>query len=240
MLFLAVFCGFLAENFREHKVEEIREKKYMRALLSDLRSDTALINRCKAQITYVINGHDSLENTLEIAIDNPTFLEKIYYENTVYTLNDFSVNWTEGTLQELKGSGNVRLVTKPGVKEGIQKYETVKQWCNDQHNFSNESVLRTHYFGNDIFDITYYKKYNDFIQNGWPETIYEPFEIVKKYIADNPRLLTNDKIILKKYLRLVNNEKGQMIIYRNYVESAEEEALKLINTINEQYKFKTQ
>jgi len=32
MLFLAVFCGFLAENFREHQVEHNREKKFMASL----------------------------------------------------------------------------------------------------------------------------------------------------------------------------------------------------------------
>ena len=36
MLFLAVFCGFLAENQREHMVEHQREKQYMESLLSDL------------------------------------------------------------------------------------------------------------------------------------------------------------------------------------------------------------
>ncbi len=33
MLFLAVFCGFLAENQREHMVEHKREKQYMQSML---------------------------------------------------------------------------------------------------------------------------------------------------------------------------------------------------------------
>jgi hypothetical protein len=37
MLFLAVFCGFLAENQREHMVEHQREIKYMNSLIKDLR-----------------------------------------------------------------------------------------------------------------------------------------------------------------------------------------------------------
>ena len=41
MLFLAVFCGFLAENQREHFVEHQREKKYAASLLEDLKKDTA-------------------------------------------------------------------------------------------------------------------------------------------------------------------------------------------------------
>jgi hypothetical protein len=38
MLFLAVFCGFLAENFREHQVEHRREKSYIKSLVKTLNS----------------------------------------------------------------------------------------------------------------------------------------------------------------------------------------------------------
>ncbi|HMG69294.1 MAG TPA: hypothetical protein VK588_16465 [Chitinophagaceae bacterium] len=31
MLFLAVFCGFLAENWREHIVDQEREKQYVKS-----------------------------------------------------------------------------------------------------------------------------------------------------------------------------------------------------------------
>ena len=41
MLFLAVFCGFLAENFREHQVEKERGKQYLHSLIEDLRNDTS-------------------------------------------------------------------------------------------------------------------------------------------------------------------------------------------------------
>src|SRR6187551_69204 len=43
MLFLAVFCGFLAENQREHIVENQREKKFARRLLSDIREDSTFL-----------------------------------------------------------------------------------------------------------------------------------------------------------------------------------------------------
>src|SRR5260221_7369494 len=40
MLFLAVFAGFLAENFREHQVEKQRGKQYIQSLYEDLKTDT--------------------------------------------------------------------------------------------------------------------------------------------------------------------------------------------------------
>ena len=44
MLFLAVFCGFLAENQREHMVEHKREEKFAKRLLSDLGEDSVFLN----------------------------------------------------------------------------------------------------------------------------------------------------------------------------------------------------
>jgi hypothetical protein len=49
MLFLAVFCGFMAENQREHMVENQREKKYMQSLASDLAADTLRLSNILQQ-----------------------------------------------------------------------------------------------------------------------------------------------------------------------------------------------
>ena len=50
MLFLAVFCGFLAENQREHFVEHNREKQYMRSLMEDLETDTVELHAAMDKI----------------------------------------------------------------------------------------------------------------------------------------------------------------------------------------------
>ena len=44
MLFLAVFCGFLAEYQLEHKIEKNREKQFMLSMIGDLKEDTSLLN----------------------------------------------------------------------------------------------------------------------------------------------------------------------------------------------------
>ncbi len=45
MLFLAVFCGFLAEYLLEHKIEREREKQFMGSLISDLKDAAIKIDR---------------------------------------------------------------------------------------------------------------------------------------------------------------------------------------------------
>src|ERR1700751_1530020 len=74
MLFLAVFLGFVAENVREHLVESNKEKEYMHSLLSDIKTDTAIINKsvhynkrvCKADsiLLTLLQARDKDSQTL--------------------------------------------------------------------------------------------------------------------------------------------------------------------------------
>jgi len=60
MLFLAVFCGFLAENVREHRIENAREKKYIGSVLTDLRSDTSWMDKYMKDQQASIQAFDSV------------------------------------------------------------------------------------------------------------------------------------------------------------------------------------
>src|SRR6187455_2180177 len=59
MLFLAVFCGFMAENQREHMIEHKRERIYAQTLYEDLRVDTALLNSMIKERSFIIPKIDS-------------------------------------------------------------------------------------------------------------------------------------------------------------------------------------
>ena len=64
MMFLAVFCGFLAENFREYSLEHKRERKLMGSLLLDLDKDSAILRRFKKRLSDQEKGLDSLMDAL--------------------------------------------------------------------------------------------------------------------------------------------------------------------------------
>jgi len=59
MLFLAVFCGFLAENQREHIVEKRQEKKLMRSLLDELKQDKAAMEKVQTSFHNTFMWLDS-------------------------------------------------------------------------------------------------------------------------------------------------------------------------------------
>jgi len=60
MLFLAVFCGFLAEYQLEHIIEHQREKKYINSFIEDLKIDTTAITVNIQSKKEKIMSYDSL------------------------------------------------------------------------------------------------------------------------------------------------------------------------------------
>ena len=121
MLFLAVFCGFLAENQREHYVEQQREKKYIFSLIQDLKADTANFE------SYIIRQRER-----RVAMDSLTMLlatgkYKQFGNETYlfarYVLGSAAFISTDGTLLQLKNAGNLRLIKKQLVVDSILAYD---------------------------------------------------------------------------------------------------------------------
>ena len=79
MLFLAVFCGFLAENWREHMVEHQREKQYIQSLIADLKSDQQVLSRHIAQVNTGILMMDSMISILNSPLQIAEHTGQLYY-----------------------------------------------------------------------------------------------------------------------------------------------------------------
>src|SRR5215470_203356 len=114
MLFLAVFCGFLAENFREHQIEYKREKEYMRSLLEDLKEDTIEIYKSKLTAATCLAYEDSL---LFYLYKNPpaNFLPDHFLLLDFRAMLRLKIVFNESTAQQLKNSGSMRLIRKQDV-----------------------------------------------------------------------------------------------------------------------------
>jgi len=121
MLFLAVFCGFLAENFREHQVEHQREKQYMQSILADLKEDTAEINKSKLTATKAMAYEDSV---IFYLYNNPPvdFLPESFLKIDFNAMLRLKIVFNEGTAQQLKNSGNMRLIRNTEVFRKISLY----------------------------------------------------------------------------------------------------------------------
>jgi hypothetical protein len=123
MLFLAVFCGFMADNWREQLSEHQREKTFINSIVEDLRSDTlesrAIIDRLK-------HMHEGIDSVL-IELSSPGIIENSNYAYRLWTRNlglEVFVS-NDRTIQQLKSSGELRLIRNKEVSDSIMRYDQV-------------------------------------------------------------------------------------------------------------------
>jgi len=224
MLFLAVFCGFLAENQREHMVEHQREKQFMISLAEDLELDTALLQAAIMGNEYVKNGMDTLREVIyRIGFDNNA-IRKIYVYSRQY-LRPIQIEYIDRTSSQLKNSGAMRLIRNKKVAAEIMNYWSGIErtgFLQDRGlSFLNKAIdLR-----NKILDSRY------FIDADYNMEIFP--------VKDKPVLLNSDPRLLSEYANLIyqaqqlHKQKLRDCFYDQF-----NKATALINTIKKEYHLK--
>ena len=64
MIFVAVTMGFIAESTRENIANRVKEKHYIKSIITDLKKDTANINTMVTGNGNLIMGLDTLLDLL--------------------------------------------------------------------------------------------------------------------------------------------------------------------------------
>jgi hypothetical protein len=111
MLFLAVFCGFLTENFREHQVEKQRGKQYVLSFYEDLKKDTARLTRVLEVENKKIVSLSDLKSCYASLVSDPTATTCLFdiIKNSAFN-NPGTL--TDRTLKQLANAGGYRLLKK--------------------------------------------------------------------------------------------------------------------------------
>ena len=152
MLFLAVTLGFLVENQREHYIEHQREKQFIRSLFNDLKSDTA-------NIAKIINARTIKERMLDSfshMINNPDPLKHIQpiYNYAIHAGRTLPYRFipNDGTMQQLKNSGALRLIRKRRVVDSIAKYDISVRNMLGQYDVEENQIEHYRTAASKIFD----------------------------------------------------------------------------------------
>jgi len=191
MLFLAVFCGFLAENQREHMIEHQREKKYAKTLYEDLKVDTALLNAAIKKRNFINPKIDTFRLLVhtkavdEVPAGTWAYFGRFGTRNTIVSIQD-------ATLQQLISSGGLRLFKKESVADGIAQFDQALRDMKETFIFQDLMYSDMVKARNAIFDAWYLD------------------EIMELNVS-------NEKIdsFKKKSFPLVSNKKEDFINYAN-------------------------
>lgn len=151
LLFLAVFCGFMADNWRETISEHQREKIFIRSIVEDVITDTLESNKTLDRLKTMNIGIDSVlvELLNPETIENSNNVFRLWTKNLgleVFVSND-------RTIEQLKSSGELRLIRKKEVSDRIMKYDqTLKKY------YTQSNLMY-----NALTNLTYYSQLFDFI-----------------------------------------------------------------------------
>lgn len=222
LLFLAVFCGFLAENYRESLSNQTIEKEYMLSLVEDLKSDTSNLNTYLTFKKTKAHLMDSLANIL-------VSKEKHLLGNQIYFLarqvfNDSPFVYSDGTIQQLKNAGNLRLIKKRVVVEELLKYEkkvkVLHEW--DENDTRTKSTFRE--MGGKVFN---------------SQALNETMDTEMNFMVPttNPQLVTDDFQTLNELAFQVHYLSKMSLGNSMRATSLRKDALNLLELIHKEYEL---
>jgi hypothetical protein len=126
MLFLAVFCGFQAENVREEMVEHHREKQFIESFIEDLKTDTASISQILDFRQQKMERMDSLLLLLGSGQIKGHENELYFFGRTLIRSYRFQSN--DRTITQLKNSGSLRLIRDEPAADSMISYQKLVEY----------------------------------------------------------------------------------------------------------------
>ena len=230
MLFLAVFCGFMAENFREHIVEHQQEKKYMVTLLEDLHIDIADMEKLKKNLAAVMARKDSAEKYLRPPISTESTPQ--YYKEAWLITSIVTYNYNDRTVDQLRSSGSYRLIRSKSVTDSLIDYDTrMRGGFTKNYNVLFESQLKLIDLQNDILDVGVAIKYLD-------ENANLEIDSLKANKLWPLHLLTTDPKILFRHYNLCMTHTAFIINLQNWIKIMITKATNLMSLIKKEYHLK--
>jgi hypothetical protein len=223
MIFLAVTMGFYAEQIRENSVDRHREKEYVRSMIEDLKADTASFNhqietRMEAEKVY-----DTLINLLNLPGRTGSEEQQLYYlgRMAVYLIDYIQIN--DRTYDQMKSSGNLRLVRDTKISGDITKY-----YFNAKEVEVNKSqtMIRLQ----SVIELEG-KIFNGTVFQQMTNTDVLSFQLP----AGNPALITEDKTLINELIMRLHYVISISVFTKNYMRELRTQATKLINLLQKEY-----
>ena len=227
MLFLAVFCGFLAEYQLEHKIEKDRERQYIVSLVKDLEYDTLQFQKTLDILQKKMIYYDSVFLFFRNPSSYNDHMPFRYYFIT--SLEQFYTP-AKPTIEQLKGSGNLRIIRKQLALDSILIYDSrLGGSYNNQTQFVIEANKRLIHSFETIFDLT---NFDSFITDRFTNT---PAQNSSVYDLG---LMPVQKVAIQEVYNVYISTKASDFFYIQVLKATKKLAASLIIFLKKEYHLK--
>jgi hypothetical protein len=184
MLFLAVFCGFLAEYQLEHVIEQQRAKVYASNLFEELKKDTISINNTIKKIKLNAAKLDSFcffsAQKESAKIPNSILY---YYAFATTTISFYTSDNT--TIEQLKNSGNLRIMGN-NLSQKISFYQKLLHDLDNEYQLTRPEFAKMEELYFKIFDGNTSQLLNKAITQQLKDSV---FKLNIPLVNDDPKLM---------------------------------------------------
>jgi len=229
MLFLAVFCGFLAEYYLEHRIEKERGNQFIESFYEDLKTDTAKISANTSfdeEKVQALKNLSTCYDTVSANMNNTTCLLEVIKASAV---NRPFVR-TDRTLKQLANAGGFRLLKKEDA-DSILSYD---KDFNDFQDFQNTVFQGAQDNVRATFNLLVDFKANAQMFKpieGRLITTYDPADVTR------PVLFSADKALLNKYFNDVMLYYRITYNHRRFLIALKEKQTQLLKYFKNKYHF---
>jgi hypothetical protein len=226
MLFLAVFCGFLAEYQLEHQIEKDRERQFIFSMVREIKADTAQLH-IRMRDTVRKYALDTLVRILYSSTARLKDTRKAYY---LYRQNVglvSAMNFSNNTLTQLKSGGNMRLIRNQNVVDSLNMLDNWIHTIGRQFEEYQQAKTRTLTSGARIFNENYYRKEGSFA--GQDYVLSRP---------DPPVYMTGDTSQIIELANLLSMQTVIFIRYHLQLNNYDKLAKRLIPYLKKEYHMK--
>ena len=226
--FVAVALAFLSQYYFQYRSDRSTEHDLMVSMVADLRTDIKNIDdlsshnneaeKCAKQIFDICNGNINEKNN-QI---------KLYQLTDIITTLALSVNFSQSTINQLKNSGGMHLVTDNKISKLITDYDNeirhLELFTSSVVSYKREFVISSN-------SICFGAGWNISLVNDMTDLEF----LNKIYQAKGSALMTSDRYSLLKYANNALIFIGYRLGYSQNSIHQKERAQKLITLIQSRY-----
>ncbi len=228
MLFLAVFCGFLAEYQLEHKIERERAGEYASLLIKDLENDTIAIKNGINQLEKVLVSFDSISSFVYKGVSGNKVPGSFYYHSQIGTLSP-QVIWNDATLIQLTQSGNLRYFRNQELVNKISSYYARQSYVRSLNNGDRERREKTLEIRSRIVNNHFYTYYSKVLPT-------DTLQLADSLMTNIIPIQNSDSDLLNEYANSFENRRGLLnLVLTNTYPAAISSAKELILLLKKEY-----
>lgn len=229
MLFFAVFLGFMSEYYLEYRAERHKEHDYLVSMVEDLKADTNEI----ATKNIAMNELMSSGNKLTELAYKKTWTEKdidtIYLKSINLVTRLVTLNFTSGTIDQLKNAGGFRLIRNEEIVKKITDYEKQKITIKVQQEGMADKWINVHKIQNGLLHLNVFV-----VSDKFGNVNFNRQKLDDIATTTGSKFLKKDRMSFYEYANYINVMKGYVAFYQVMSLMEKQKATELIAIIEKE------